>query len=82
MQKLRRICCSGSFHFNTVSCFLFALYHQLCFLYMLNYPVMYSLSERERERQKACKELFTLARLKIVPTIKNLIVGIFFMTEM
>ena len=25
--------------------------HQLCFLYMLNYPVIYSLAEREREWQ-------------------------------
>ena len=26
-----------------------------------------------------CKELFTLAELKIVPTIMNMVVGIFFM---
>ena len=41
--------------------------HQLSFLCMLNYLVIYSLSEREREWQKTCKELFTIARLKVVP---------------
>ena len=58
---------------------------------MLDYPVMYSLSERERERgrgggREGGREgererervnmqgtVFTLARLKTVPTIKNLI---------
>ena len=37
--------------------------HQLYFLYMLHYPVIYSLSKR---KSGICKELFTLARLKIV----------------
>ena len=45
--------------------------HQLCFLYMLNYPVIYLLSQRERERLHMYKEL-CLPRLKIVPIIKNL----------
>ena len=38
---------------------------------MLNYLIMYSLSEREAVNMH--KTVFTLARLKIVPTIKNLI---------
>ena len=58
--------------------FQYALYHlqsidymhQLCFLYILK-PV-YSLSETERERLHMQETMFTLARLKIVPTIKNL----------
>ena len=39
---------------------------------MFNYPVMYSLSERERAAVNMQGTVFTLARLKIVPTIKNL----------
>ena len=53
--------------------------HQLCFLYMLNYPgkSTYSLSThcpKERERAAAHMQgtVFTLARSKIVSTIKNL----------
>ena len=45
-----------------------------------NYPVMYLLSEREsRERGRAgskdVRTVFTLARLKIVPTIRNLYIS-------
>ena len=40
---------------------------------MLNYPVMNSLSERERETINKQGTGFNLARLTIVPTIKNLI---------
>ena len=46
---------------------------------MLNYPVMYTLSEREREAVNMHGTVFTLARFKIVPTIKNLIVDVLFM---
>ena len=35
---------------------------------MLNYPVMYSLSERERAAVHIQGTVFTLARLKIVPS--------------
>ena len=45
--------------------------HQLCFLYMLNYPAVYSLSEKERAAAQMQGTVFTLARLKIVPTIKK-----------
>ena len=41
-------------------------------IYMPNYPVMYSLSERERAAVNIQGTVFTLAGLKIVPTIKNL----------
>ena len=45
---------------------------QFCFLYMLNYPAcVYLLSETDKEGTHA-RNCFTLARLKIVPTIKNL----------
>ena len=46
--------------------------HQLCFRY-LNY-IAYTRSLKERERAAAHMQgtVFTLARLKIVPTIKNL----------
>ena len=43
--------------------------HQLCFLYMPNYPAVYSLSERERGCTHARNYL---SKMKIVPTIKNL----------
>ena len=46
--------------------------HQLCFLYMLNYPAVYSLSEREGVAAHMQGTVFTSARLKIVSTIKNL----------
>ena len=46
--------------------------HQLCFLYMLNYQTINSLSERERAAAHKQETVFTLARLKIVPTINNL----------
>ena len=50
--------------------------HQLLFLYILNYPVIYSLSERESKRERAVAHmqvtLFTLAWLKKVSTPKNL----------
>ena len=48
-----------------ISCISYAFY--------VNYPVMYSLSERERVAVNMQGTVFTLARLKIVPTIKNLI---------
>ena len=50
-----KICSGGSLHLYTFYCFENALYyiittidcmHQLCSLYMLNYSVIYSLSER------------------------------------
>ena len=44
---------------------------------MLNYPVMYSLSERVAVNIQGT--VITLARLKIVPPIKNLICSVFFM---
>ena len=41
-------------------------------IYKLNYPVIYSLSERERERERVAVNMqgtvLTLARLKIVPS--------------
>ena len=43
----------------------------ICVFYILNYPVMYSLSERVAVNR--LRTVFTLTRLKIVPTIKNLI---------
>ena len=46
---------------------------------MLNYPDMYSLSERACERVAVnMQAIFTLAGFKIVPTIKNLICRCFF----
>ena len=42
--------------------------YQFCFLYMLHYPVMYSLSERERVAVNMQGTVFTLARLQIVPS--------------
>ena len=39
---------------------------------MLNYPDVYSLSEGEREAAHMQETVFTSARFKIVPTIKNL----------
>ena len=41
--------------------------HQLCFPYMLNYPALHSLSERELAAAH-----MQGTRLKIVSTIKNL----------
>ena len=61
------------FKLSTFYCYQYAQYHQLqklCFLYMLNYLVVYSLSERESS-SKMLGTMFTLARLKIVSTIKN-----------
>ena len=46
--------------------------HQLCLLYMLNYPAVYSLSEIEIAAAHMQETVSTAARLKIVPTIKNL----------
>ena len=43
--------------------------HQLCFLYMLHYPAVYS-SEREREAVDMQGTVFALARLEIVPSIE------------
>ena len=40
---------------------------------MLNYPVTYSLFEREKVVINMQGTVINLARLKIVPTIKNLI---------
>ena len=44
--------------------------HQLCFLYMLNYLVMYSLSEREREgeRESGSKHARTCVYLSRIET--------------
>ena len=39
---------------------------------MLTYPAVYSLSERVRMASHMQGTVFTLARLKIVPTVKNL----------
>ena len=47
--------------------------HQLCLLFMLNYPAIHSLSERERAASHIQETLFTIARLKIFPAIDNLI---------
>ena len=45
---------------------------------MLNYPVMYLVSERERISVNMLGIVFTLARLKIIVTIKNMLVDVFF----
>ena len=42
--------------------------HKLYFLYMLNYPVIYSLSKRERVAINMQGTVSTVARLKIVPS--------------
>ena len=52
MQKLIRTCSEFTFLTLFIVFNLLHIMHQLCFLYMLNYPVMYSLSERERERAR------------------------------
>ena len=44
--------------------------HQLCLLYMLHSPAVYSLSEREREAVNMQGTVFALARLEIVPSIE------------
>ena len=49
--------------------------HQLCFLYMLNYPVIYSLSERERVEVNMQGIVFTLERSKIVPSYHQEIIS-------
>ena len=69
MQKLRRTCCSDGFHLNMFNVFslLSLLVASVMLLYMLNYPVMYSLSERERAAVNMQGTVFNLARLKIVP---------------
>ena len=36
--------------------------HQLCFLYMLNYPAVYSLSERKRAAAHMQGTVFTIYR--------------------
>ena len=48
--------------------------HQLSFLYVLNYVASHLLAVQERGRVAVHMQgtLFTLARLTIVPTIKNL----------
>ena len=46
--------------------------HQLCFLYMLNYPAVYTLSEQEKMAAHMQGTVFALARLKIFLSIKNL----------
>ena len=38
--------------------------HQLCFLYMLSYPVIYSLSERERVEVNMQGTVFTLSKIE------------------
>ena len=40
---------------------------------MLHYPIMYSLSKRKRATVNMQGTGITIARLKIVPTMKNLI---------
>ena len=45
---------------------------------MLNYPVMYLVSERERISVNMLGIVFTLARLKIIVTIKKMLVDVFF----
>ena len=75
MQKLAITCSSDSLHtFNTFvfSVFYIISIHQLCFLYMLNHPVLLFARERERAAVNMQGTVFILARLKIVPTIKNL----------
>ena len=73
MQKLRRICCI------IVFTMLYIINCIISFLYILNYPAMYSLSERERFSLNMQGTMFTSAILKIVPTIKNLICKVFIM---
>ena len=46
--------------------------HQLSFPYIINYIASHILAVQRQSEQYTCKELFTLARLKIVPTIKDL----------
>ena len=61
------------FTFNTfVFRWLYIMLHQLCFPHMLNYPVIYSLSERESSSKHARNYVY-LSKIEIVPTIKNLI---------
>ena len=63
--------------FTTLYCFQFSLYHdlhQLCFLYMLYYPVMYYLSESKRVAVNMQGTVF-VSKIEIVPIIKNLIYG-------
>ena len=79
MQKLTRNC-SNDCTFDSVYYFQYAYIigttidymHQLCFLYMLNYRVIYSLSSHlltvERAAVNMQGKVFTLARLKIVPS--------------
>ena len=75
MQKLRKLVVVIVFTLNT--CLLFSvcsisLVASVMLSILLNYPVMYLLSEREREAVNMKRTVFT-ARLIIYPTIKNLI---------
>ena len=45
---------------------------------MQNYPVMYLVSERERISVNMLGIVFTLAKLNIIHTIKNMLVDVFF----
>ena len=70
MPKLTRICSRDSLRFGHIIVFnmlyINTYMHQLCFLYMLNYVVIYLLPERERVTVNVQGIVFTFARLKIV----------------
>ena len=80
MQKLTRTCSSDSLHFLTLCivsvCSSYTIsttvdyMHPLAFYICLNYPAIYSLSEREREAVNMQGTVFTLARLETVHTKK------------
>ena len=78
-QKLRRTSLSDSLHFNTVCCFQCVLLvtSVMLSIYAKLFSLVLALREREREREREAINMqgtvFTLARLKIVPTTKNLI---------
>ena len=78
MQKVTIICSS---EFALLTQFVFSMLyifsttieytHQLCLLYMLHYPVIYSLSERE-SGSKHAKNCVHLSNENFLATIKNL----------
>ena len=74
--EAERTCCSDIFHFFTVYCFQFALYHylhQLSFRYMPNCPIICTSYLRNRAAVNMQGTVITLAKLKIIPTIKSFI---------
>ena len=74
MQTLRRICYSDIFTFNNVYCFQFALHISLVAQAMLSIYAKLSshiLAIGVRAPVNMQGTVFTLARLKIIPTIKN-----------